>query len=29
VYDALTTWLAADFPFAHPYFSNAEIPGAS
>jgi hypothetical protein len=27
-YDALATWLAAEFPFRNPYFSNAEIPGS-
>ena len=27
VYDALRQWLASEFPFRRPYYSNAEIPG--
>jgi hypothetical protein len=27
LYRALRRWLAEDFPFATPYYSNAEIPG--
>ena len=27
VYDALTRWVEADFPFEDPYYSNAEVPG--
>jgi RimJ/RimL family protein N-acetyltransferase len=26
VYDALRHWLASEFPFRNPYYSNAEIP---
>jgi hypothetical protein len=26
VYEALGAWLASEFPFTNPYFSNAEIP---
>ena len=27
VYDALTRWVEAEFPFEDPYYSNAELPG--
>ena len=27
LYEALTTWVDAEFPFGNPHFSNAEIPG--
>ncbi|MEV0313640.1 hypothetical protein [Nonomuraea fuscirosea] len=28
LYDALRQWLATEFPFTAPYYSNNEIPGS-